>query len=72
MPDNGYESTVVVVLEGGPTTLPQTMSVQWTSDLYKIKIPHLGGHEHFELIEPAAPALEQPVFRWTTRTKVAE
>ncbi len=69
MTDNGYDSTVVVVLEGGPATLPQTMSVQWTSDQSKIKIPHRGGHEHFELIDPA---LEQPVFRWTTRTKVAE
>ncbi|MEV0131647.1 DUF5988 family protein [Dactylosporangium sp. NPDC050688] len=72
MTDNGYDSTVVVVLEGGPATLPQTMSVQWTSGLSKIKIPHRGGHEHFELIETAVPPPDQPVFRWTTRTKVAE
>ncbi|MDG6109108.1 hypothetical protein Daura_21030 [Dactylosporangium aurantiacum] len=72
MTDNGHESTVVVVLEGGPATLPQTMSVHWTSGLDKIKIPHRGGHEHFELIGSAVPAPQRPVFRWTTRTKVAE
>lgn len=56
---------VHVRLEGGPAdiTLPaQRIRVDGT----KIKLPHLGGYEHFERTS------ESGVFRWTMRTAIAE
>jgi hypothetical protein len=72
MGNHSEDNTVVVTLEGGPATLPQTMTVEWSKDLCKIKLPHGNGYEHYELVEPTATTGSRPVFRWTTRTKIAE
>lgn len=72
MNGNGPDNTVAVTLEGGPAELPRTMRVAWADDLRKIKLPYRNGHEHFELVEPLGGDGGQPVFRWTTRTKIAE
>ncbi|MCK2244446.1 MULTISPECIES: DUF5988 family protein [unclassified Crossiella] len=65
-----------IVLVGGPADLPATIRNLRIGNVgkTKIKIPRLGGYEHFELIaevgngRPAVPL----VFRWTMRTKIAE
>jgi hypothetical protein len=37
----------------------------------RIKLPHWGGHEHFELV--AEPEGTEPrVYRWSMRTRIAE
>jgi len=42
-------------------------------DQQKIKVPWLGGNEHFERDVEAAQEPGQPVvFRWSYRTRVAE
>jgi hypothetical protein len=40
----------------------------------KIKIPHYGGYEHFERIGglDEMSMAQQVIFRWTTRTEIAE
>jgi hypothetical protein len=73
----GPEADLIdAVLEGGPVTFPDDLRMHRVSrSEQKVKIPHYGGHEHFERDpdldgppEPGAPV----VFRWTTRTRVAE
>jgi hypothetical protein len=61
-------------LVGGPQDLPENQRVQPIPDqAEKIKIEHLGGYEHFERSVDHDPAGEQHVvFRWTTRTRIAE
>jgi hypothetical protein len=66
---------VRIVLEGGPSDIPETTWVQKVlPDHHKIKIAHRGGYEHFELASkssgPDEPTLV--IFRWTMRTKIAE
>jgi hypothetical protein len=70
---------VEVVLEGGPTDIPRTLRVDEAVFAYgKIKIPRKNGYEHFE--RPLTPPVpgdvisedDAMVFRWTTRTKIAE
>ncbi|MFB9674617.1 DUF5988 family protein [Streptosporangium vulgare] len=70
---------VEVVLEGGPVDIPRTLRVDAAVFAYgKIKIPRKNGYEHFErpLTPPASgDAISEDdalVFRWTTRTKIAE
>ncbi|GAA0223760.1 DUF5988 family protein [Cryptosporangium japonicum] len=63
------------VLEGGPMDLPH--EARWcsiASDQDKVKLPFGGGYEHFERVDvPPADVPPGPVvFRWTTRTKIAE
>jgi hypothetical protein len=57
---------VDVVLEGGPSDLPDGERRRRipAGDL-KVKVRHRGGHEHFERTDDG-------VYRWTTRTKIAE
>lgn len=65
-----------VVLEGGPADLPTTMRGRSApAGTSRIKVPYLGGYEHFERFEDHGPiddAAGAVVFRWTMRTKIAE
>jgi len=55
-----------VVLEGGPSDLPaEARKRRVPAGDQKVKVEHRGGHEHFERFEAG-------VYRWTTRTKIAE
>lgn len=68
-------SSVKAVLEGGPAEIPTDLRTRTALPAdHKIKIPHLGGYEHFELVdEPVRATGSAPaVFRWTMRTEVAE
>jgi len=59
-----------IVLEGGPAELPRRMSMRLSDDnRLKIKLPYLGGHEHFEVVDEL---LSPRVYRWTMRTRIAE
>ncbi|MFI7578750.1 DUF5988 family protein [Micromonospora sp. NPDC049497] len=73
-PENVVENTIEAVLVGGPNDLPATVRTQrLPQDGQKIKIHHRGGYEHFEReIDDPAPSPDPVVFRWTTRTRVAE
>lgn len=69
------ENAVEVLLEGGPHDLPEThrrRRANGTADT--IKVPHLGGYEHFERTGEvtAAPGTPCRVYRWTARTLIAE
>jgi hypothetical protein len=69
---DAVEETVEVVLTGGPSDLPATLrNLRVHHGERKIKVIHRGGYEHFER---EAPALEiaPVVYRWTTRTRIAE
>jgi hypothetical protein len=63
-----------VILEGGPETLPTTMRVAATPDTACLKVPNLGGYEHFERAEDRLVdgGRQVHVFRWTMRTRIAE
>ena len=65
---------VDVKLEGGPRTLPTTMRVAATPATACLKVPSLGGYEHFELADDRVGDGGRPVkvFRWTQRTMIAE
>lgn len=67
--------SVRAILEGGPESIPEASRIQEVSALAeKIKLPHYGGYEHFE----RAGWLEEDtscrhlIYRWTTRTELAE
>jgi hypothetical protein len=63
------------VLEGGPEAIPEASRLQLVSPIdNKIKIIHYGGYEHFERTDLLAESGPSPqiVFRWTTRTEIAE
>jgi hypothetical protein len=65
----------LVRLEGGPSDLPEELRARLTSDEeYKVKVCHRGGYEHFERTDErhALPDGEAVVYRWTTRTRIAE
>lgn len=73
--DPGTDTTVLAVLEGGPSDLPPTARTgRVAAGEEKIKVAHRGGYEHFErTAAPAAAAsAASVVYRWTTRTKMAE
>ena len=63
-----------VILEGGPGTLPTTMQVAATPDTACLKVPNLGGYEHFERAADRVVdgGRQVTVFRWTMRTCIAE
>jgi uncharacterized protein DUF5988 len=66
---------VDVVLTGGPVDLPDTHRRRRAVDAdYEIKVPHLGGYEHFERTEETAEATGSTlrIYRWTMRTLIAE
>ncbi|TYB45386.1 DUF5988 family protein [Actinomadura chibensis] len=69
--------TVEAALVGGPADIPEsTRRCRADAGARTIKLAHRGGYEHFELVDaadPADPAADGPaIFRWTTRTKIAE
>jgi hypothetical protein len=65
-------SSVLAVLEGGPTTLSEVSRTQTISAFAeKIKIPHYGGYEHFERTNERQENT-RIIFRWRMRTEVAE
>jgi hypothetical protein len=73
IPEHDLEGTVDVVLVGGPSDLPESARGQRMQlDQYKIKVPHHGGYEHFELADGAPVAAGPLVLHWTGRTRVAE
>ena len=65
---------VQAVLRGGPSSIPAALRVQEVSALAeKIKVPHLGGYEHFNRSSPIEGAASgQVLFHWTMRTEIAE
>jgi uncharacterized protein DUF5988 len=72
---------ICAVLIGGPSDLPEKSRVVRDPAIIegaKIKVPHMGGYEHFECDQPRAGhagcVCAGPVtfFRWTGRTKIAE
>ncbi|MFR9779394.1 DUF5988 family protein [Micromonospora sp. MS34] len=73
-PENVVENMIEAVLVGGPNDLPAAVRTQrLPSDGQKVKIHHRGGYEHFEReTAGAAPSPDPVIFRWTTRTRVAE
>lgn len=63
------------VLQGGPEGIPETSRLHVVSPVDdKIKIAHYGGYEHFERTNVLDESGSDPqiVFRWTTRTEIAE
>jgi hypothetical protein len=66
---------VTAVLEGGPLDFPEAARKCLARlDDATIKIQHMGGHEHFQRVGAGAPAdhAGPVVYRWTTRTRIAE
>ncbi|SBT43446.1 DUF5988 family protein [Micromonospora narathiwatensis] len=72
--ENVIENMIEAVLVGGPNDLPVTARTQrLPRDGQKVKIHHRGGYEHFERDGGSSATSPSPVvFRWTTRTRVAE
>jgi hypothetical protein len=65
--------SILAVLEGGPESLPEALRNQVVGPLtHKIKVPYYGGHEHFERLSAFEDDTAQIIFRWTTRTELAE
>lgn len=65
------ENEVEAILVGGPTHFPQQLRRRKViRGLDKIKVHYNGGYEHFERVEPDTG--ETVVYRWVTRTRVAE
>lgn len=62
----------LAILEGGPTTLAESLRTRIVSALAeKIKIPHYGGYEHFVRTSEVQEN-SHIIFRWKMRTEVAE
>jgi hypothetical protein len=59
-------------LEGGPSDLPERI-VPVTPPGNELKIPHLGGYEHFRVTPRRTDTSEGPltVYEWYERTEVA-
>ncbi|KOV85564.1 hypothetical protein ADL03_14060 [Nocardia sp. NRRL S-836] len=71
--DGGSDHLVDAVLHGGPADLPQATRAQRVHrEEKKVKIPHYGGHEHFERDGTTPAERTEVVFRWIGRTRVAE
>lgn len=72
--DTQTAEVVDVILEGGPETVPSTMQVAATPATACLKVPSLGGYEHFELADDRVVdgGRQIKVFRWTQRTTIAE
>ncbi|MDN3357931.1 DUF5988 family protein [Actinomadura sp. DC4] len=74
------EELINVSLEGGPESIPRTVSVERSKfQDGKLKIEHLGGYEHFERavsgeggVSGGPDGALPEIFRWTLRTKIAE
>nr|UPI48926.1 DUF5988 family protein [Micromonospora sp.] len=66
--------TVEAALIGGPADIPEsTRRCRADAGARTIKLAHRGGYEHFELVDTVEVNADGPaIFRWTTRTKIAE
>jgi hypothetical protein len=63
---------ISAVLVGGPTDLPvSARTVRVDPAEPTVKIVHRGGYEHFER-DSEVGGDAAVVFRWTTRTRIAE
>jgi hypothetical protein len=60
---------ILARLEGGPAELPDRVCTV-PADQDKIKVIFRGGREHFERASETAG--DEVIYRWTTRTKIAE
>jgi hypothetical protein len=70
-PETG--DTIEAALEGGPATLSAARRrVRIAHDVEVMKVPHYGGYEHFERTETRLPGDGPVVFRWSSRTNIAE
>jgi len=71
--DHTARQAIEAILEGGPQDLPQEQRRRRTPlGADKIKVLHCGGYEHYERVGPSATEPAAVVYRWTTRTRVAE
>jgi len=69
MSDDSDIRLIDAFLEGGPRDLPEADRRQRvTASQVKVKIPYLDGYEHFERADDSAAI----VYRWVTRTRIAE
>jgi len=61
-----------VYLEGGPDDLPDRV-VPLNASGGELKIPHLGGYEHFQETRRETDTSEGPlvVYEWFERTEIA-
>lgn len=68
------DEEVEVILTGGPSDLPPAArSLRVHREAHKVKIVHRGGYEHFERDPaPESSGTGPRVYRWTTRTRIAE
>lgn len=66
-------NAVRAVLEGGPKGLPDRI-VTVTPPGTQVKVPFMGGYEHFEATQRLQDTAEGPlrVYQWTYRTAIAE
>ncbi len=67
--------TELAWLEGGPKDFPNELRLRVTGkNDDRIKVQHRGGYEHFERTDERRALIEGEavVFRWTTRTLIAE
>ncbi|MDG4830606.1 DUF5988 family protein [Solwaraspora sp. WMMD1047] len=72
MPSSAQVGDIEAILEEGPADLPTELRRRTVAaDSMKIKVPHLNGYEHFERV-PKPGDTTSAVFRWTTRTRIAE
>jgi Family of unknown function (DUF5988) len=78
VPGQGHDSdprAEDAILVGGPSDLPaHRRSCRVDGGTSKVKVRHLGGHEHFERTDErmASSAGLARIYRWCMRTKVAE
>jgi hypothetical protein len=73
-PMSGHGTDFVdVLLEGGPADVPRKQQVLLDDETReKIKIPLLGGTEHFAVVGDPAADVNPRLYRWTMRTRIAE
>lgn len=72
--DASVPSALIAILEGGPEDIPSASRVQRVGPFdNRIKLPHYGGYEHFERASGLDDSTAgRSIFRWVTRTEVAE
>ncbi|BCB84560.1 DUF5988 family protein [Phytohabitans suffuscus] len=67
------DNFVEAALEGGPADLPpQLRRTRVTMDADVVKVPYLGGYEHFARVGAESPGSGHVLFRWSARTRIAE
>lgn len=68
------DDRIDAVLEGGPADIPSaSRRHRVRPDHDRIKVPHRGGYEHFErAVDTGSGSAAPVVYRWVTRTRIAE